>query len=75
MGFDDVNLENLNFFIFFQVYPFIVAYFDKKKNRITANILKVCDLVKRLSGHLIKSNENYHNYYLKCLIAYSEILE
>ena len=67
MRFDDVNLENLNF-IFFQVCPLIVANFNKKY-RISANILKVCSLMKRLSRHLIKSKKNYRNYYLKSLTA------
>ena len=47
MRFDRVNLENSNFFIFFQVCPFIVADFNTKKCRICDNIFKVCTLVRR----------------------------
>ena len=62
MRFDDINLENSNFFIFFQVFQLIVANFSKKKYSISANILKVYSLVKRLSLHLIKLDKNYRSY-------------
>ena len=67
MRFNEVNLENLNYFQFFQVCPFIVANFNRKKYRINDNILKVCFLVKRLSHHLIKLDKNYRSYYLNTI--------
>ena len=60
MRFDEINLTNAKFFIFFQVCPFIVANCNKKKKyEISDGILKVNYLVKILAIRLIKSDKNY----------------
>ena len=66
MWFDAVNLSNANLFHIFQVCPFLKKTL-LKRYAISDNILKVHYLVKSSTFRLIKSNKNYHSYYLKIL--------
>ena len=68
MNFDGANLENIIiFFLFFQVWPFLIAKFNKKKCEISAAILKFHSLVKSLTLRLIKLDKNS---YLKSITVY-----
>ena len=56
MGFDELNLTNAKFFIFFEVCPLIAGNFDKKKYEKRDNFLKAHYFVKRLTLPWIKSS-------------------
>ena len=70
MRFDDVNLTSANFFIAFQVCPFIIADFYLK---IRNGLLKVHYSVNRLKLILIHSDKNYGGFNLKSL-SYSRVI-
>ena len=65
MRFEEINLENVVFFLIFQSLAILNWKMYLKNIKTSGDIFKVHSLVKRLTLCFTKSNKTYSSYYLK----------